>query len=238
MRIVGVLDVKDGVVVRGVGGRRENYRPIESPLCPSPEPLAVALALRRAFDLDELYLADLDAIAGAGPALAVYHALRRAGFHLWVDAGLRNTADGQALADEGVETVVAGLEKLAGPEVLGELVRSLGQRLVFSLDLRGGVPLKSWAAGGARGIAREAVAMGVRRLLVLDLARVGEGGGTGTEELCADLAAACPGIELAAGGGVRNRDDLLRLRRAGVAVVLAASALHDGRLTREDLAGL
>jgi uncharacterized protein related to proFAR isomerase len=34
---------------------------------------------------------------------------------------------------------------------------------------------------------------------------------------------------------VRDREDLQRLRRCGLAAVLVASALHDGRLRREDL---
>jgi phosphoribosylformimino-5-aminoimidazole carboxamide ribotide isomerase len=72
---------------------------------------------------------------------------------------------------------------------------------------------------------------------VLDLARVGEGGGTGTEELCARLASAHPEVELIAGGGVRGIADVRRLGEAGVAAVLVASALHEGRLTRGEIAG-
>jgi phosphoribosylformimino-5-aminoimidazole carboxamide ribotide isomerase len=239
MRIVGVLDLMGGVVVRGVGGRRETYRPVVSALCPSsPEPLAVAGALRQAFGVDELYLADLDAIAGAAPAWAVYERLRRAGFRLWVDAGVREEQQGLALAEAGVETVVAGLETVAGPEMLAALAEKLGRRLVFSLDLRGGMPLRQWGSSDAWDVAGEAIRQGVCRLLVLDLARVGEGQGTGTEDLCARLVEAHPDVEVAAGGGVRGRADLRRLRDAGVAAVLVASALHDGKLTRADLDGL
>jgi phosphoribosylformimino-5-aminoimidazole carboxamide ribotide isomerase len=238
MRVVAVLDLKGGVVVRGQGGRREHYRPVASLLSASPEPLGVALALRERFGLNELYLADLDAIAGAAPAWAVYEQLRAAGFRLWVDAGLRNEHQGTTLAGAGIDTVVAGLETVPGPEVLATLTERLGQRVVFSLDLRGGLPLAAWGAADAWAIASEAVRCGVRRLLVLDLARVGTGQGTGTEELCARLAAAWPGVELAAGGGVRGADDLRRLREAGVTVALVASALHDGRLTRADLEAL
>ena len=36
MRVIGVLDLKGGVVVRGVAGRRHEYRPIVSPLSPQP----------------------------------------------------------------------------------------------------------------------------------------------------------------------------------------------------------
>jgi uncharacterized protein related to proFAR isomerase len=40
------------------------------------------------------------------------------------------------------------------------------------------------------------------------------------------------------GGGVRGRVDLEQLRDDGVAVVLLASALHDGGVRREDLQDL
>src|SRR5579872_5647704 len=44
MRIVPVLDLLGGVVVRGVGGRRREYRPVVSRLTPSCDPLDVARA--------------------------------------------------------------------------------------------------------------------------------------------------------------------------------------------------
>jgi uncharacterized protein related to proFAR isomerase len=37
------------------------------------------------------------------------------------------------------------------------------------------------------------------------------------------------------GGGIRNRDDLKRFSAHSVDAVLVASALHDGRLKREDV---
>jgi phosphoribosylformimino-5-aminoimidazole carboxamide ribotide isomerase len=233
MRIVGVLDLMGGVVVRGVAGRRELYRPIVSNLCDSSGPAEVARALVETFALRELYLADLDAIAGAGPAWPVYDAVRRSGASVWIDAGVRDVQDGLRLAELG--TVVVGLETVAGLDVVERLASRLGDRLVFSLDLRRGTPL-AWGED-AEGIARSAIERGVRRVLVLDLARVGIGEGTGTENLCASLAAGHPGVEISAGGGVRGRADLERLSACGVQAVLVASALHDGRLMRDDVGG-
>ena len=82
------------------------------------------------------------------------------------------------------------------------------------------------------------MALGVRRMIVLDLARVGIGEGTGTEKLCARLTAAHPSLEVIAGGGVRGPEDLRRLTGCGVRTALVASALHDGRLTRRRLGWL
>jgi phosphoribosylformimino-5-aminoimidazole carboxamide ribotide isomerase len=239
MRIIPVLDLMRGQVVRGVGGRRQEYRPIVSRLTSSSNPIDVACAFRENFGLTELYVADLDAIGGEPPALPIYGTLREQGFRLWVDAGLRHAADAAALCEAGVETIVAGLESLAGPEALEELCQGyLPGRLLFSLDLKDGQSLgdsQAWGASLPLEIAGRAVRCGIRRLLVLDLGHVGMGNGIGTDDLCRSLLRAYPGVELVVGGGIRGPEELGRLRESGVHGVLVASALHDGRLRSTDL---
>jgi phosphoribosylformimino-5-aminoimidazole carboxamide ribotide isomerase len=237
VRILPVLDLKAGQVVRGIAGRRAEYRPVVSRLTASADPRDVAVAFITQLGLMELYVADLGAIAGALPALATFAALHALGCVLWVDAGLRTAEQAEPLLAAGVERIVAGLETLAGPEELARLSERCGAGLVFSLDLKEGKPLGNTAAWGEDAflIAARAVALGVSSVLVLDLARVGVGEGIGTEELCERLAMAFPHVEVLAGGGVRGPEDLHRLRRCGVRGVLVASALHDGRLSREDL---
>ena len=44
-RLIPVLDLMNGKVVRAVGGRRDEYRPVVSTLTPSTEPVEVAMAL-------------------------------------------------------------------------------------------------------------------------------------------------------------------------------------------------
>jgi phosphoribosylformimino-5-aminoimidazole carboxamide ribotide isomerase len=240
MRIVPVLDLKDGVVVRGIGGRRQQYQPIKSQLTDSTRPVDVARAFRDQLGLSELYVADLNAISGGPPALAVYADLRNLSCRLWVDAGIREPTMAVPLVTAGVHRVVAGLETVDGPSAIESLCRRWGgNRIVFSLDLKGGVPLgdrATWDRRDASSIASQAIRAGVGGLIVLDLARVGMNEGTGTEDLCRQLALAYPDVEIVAGGGVRDRDDLRRLRTCGVGAVLVASALHDGRLTPRDWA--
>jgi phosphoribosylformimino-5-aminoimidazole carboxamide ribotide isomerase len=239
MRVIPVLDLMHGQVVRGVAGRREEYRPIVSRLAASADPLNVARAFRDCLDLDELYVADLDAIAGAQPGYDLYHELADQGFQLLVDAGVRELSAAANLAGAGVAAVVVGLETLPRPETLSSVLSELGAgRVVFSLDLQGGKPLgdlAAWNTIDAATIAREAIALGVRRLIVLDLAGVGVGKGVGTGELCRTIRSAAPGVELITGGGVRDVADLELLAGGGVDAVLVASALHDGRIGRADI---
>ena len=62
MQIIPVLDLKGGLVVRGVAGKRDLYKPVESELCSSAEPAEVAVSLRSELGLGRMYLAALDAI--------------------------------------------------------------------------------------------------------------------------------------------------------------------------------
>jgi phosphoribosylformimino-5-aminoimidazole carboxamide ribotide isomerase len=237
MQILPVIDLMRGQVVRGVGGRRDEYRPVVSRLTSSAAPRDVAEAFRLHFGFETLYLADLDAIAGQAPAVGVYRDLWRAGFRLWVDAGLRDVADAAPLLDAGVNSVVAGLETLAGPDALSRLIKRFGPHaVVLSLDLKHGMPLGDaavWGTFDAIAIGEDAIRLGTRRVLVLDLARVGEGRGAGTEDVCLMLRDNHPYLEITAGGGVRSAVDLRRMAAAGVDYALVASALHDGAIDGE-----
>src|SRR5439155_12592681 len=142
MRVIPVLDIKDGLVVRGIGGRRDEYRPIASKLTASCQPVDVARAFRDRLGLAQIYLADLDAIAGARPSWKIYSEVQALGCRLWVDAGIHHVADALELARHGIQDVVIGLETIAGPDVLTSTCRELGgDRIIFSLDLKNGRPL-------------------------------------------------------------------------------------------------
>jgi HisA/HisF family protein len=231
MRIIPVLDILSGVTVRAVAGRRAEYRPLVTPLAASADPRDVADGIFRKFGLSEFYLADLDAIAGAEPAWEVFADLRRSNFRLWVDAGVRKAGDAKRLADAGIEVVVAGLETLAGPAELWMMIAELGpDRVAFSLDMMGGQLLGDSMSWGKNpiSVAEKAVECGTRRMILLDLARVGVGGGTGTESPLKCLTEKHPKVDFVVGGGIGGAADMRKV--AGASAVLVASALHDGRI--------
>jgi phosphoribosylformimino-5-aminoimidazole carboxamide ribotide isomerase len=202
----------------------------------------VALAFRDQLGLNELYLADLDAIGGAPPNLHLYASLRELGFRLWVDSGIREPFMVDPLVAADVSRIVIGLETIRGPMQLEEICRAQGKEIVaFSLDLNQGIPLgnmSGWVQADAYSVAGQAIEFGIESLIVLDLARVGSGGGTGTEALCRKLISAFPRVQLVTGGGIQDVADIHRLKGFGVYGVLVASAIHDERLRRADLAGL
>ena len=239
MRVIPVLDLKGGCVVHAVAGRREKYQPIRSVLVDSAVPLEVAAAFRHVLGLQELYVADLDAIGGSEPACGTLEALVNLGCQLMVDAGVQDQERAERLVESGVSRVVLALESLPDPAVLDRLLCAIGQdRLVFSLDLRAGEPLGprvAWGFASGLEIAERVVCSGVRQMIVLDLAHVGTGSGPGTVPLCCQILDRHPTVELICGGGVRDVADLHRLGTTPIAGVLVATALHQGRITRADL---
>jgi phosphoribosylformimino-5-aminoimidazole carboxamide ribotide isomerase len=244
-QIIPVLDLKNGRAVAAVAGERDHYQPVRSILHASSDPLELAGALRDTLGLHSLYLADLDSIAGKTPDFALYESLIAMGLHLIVDAGFRNLQSARRLLelDHASSAIVAGLETLDGPDALSDILGILGsQRTVFSLDLFNGRPRiavpGAWNSDHPLELAQEAIKRGVRRLLLLDVARVGTGRGLGTLSLLLQIRAEYPDVEVSAGGGIARMAEILELRDAGAAAAFVASALHDGRIGRPELAAL
>jgi phosphoribosylformimino-5-aminoimidazole carboxamide ribotide isomerase len=225
MRVVGVIDLKAGAAVHAVRGERERYRPLG-------DPLSLARRFRDALGLDELYVADLDAITGTGDNDGVIRALAREA-RVMVDAAVSGPERARALLDLGVHRVVVGTETLADADALDRLLPAA----VLSVDVRHGRTLSPDPR--LAGLpALDAVAhlhrAGLREAIVLDLARVGSGAGPDVA-LIADIHAAFPDLELLAGGGVRDAADLRALADAGASGALVATALHRGVIGRREL---
>jgi phosphoribosylformimino-5-aminoimidazole carboxamide ribotide isomerase len=229
MRVVPVIDLKAGTAVHAVRGERERYRPLGG------DPLSLVRRFRDELGLDELYVADLDAITGEGGNDTVIRALAREA-QVMVDAGVSEPERARALLRLGVHRVVVGTETLPAADALERLLPGA----VLSVDLREGRTLSPDPRLAGRP-ALDALARlhraALREVIVLDLARVGSGSGPDVR-LIAELHAAFPDLELFAGGGVRDVEDLQALGDAGAVGALVATALHGGVIGRRELAGL
>ncbi len=90
VQLIPVIDLKGGVVVRGVAGQRTTYRPVESLLGCDATPESVARSFEQHFGFKSVYIADLDAIAGAIPDWGAYEAIARHIPNLTIDAGVND----------------------------------------------------------------------------------------------------------------------------------------------------
>jgi phosphoribosylformimino-5-aminoimidazole carboxamide ribotide isomerase len=232
MTLIPVIDLLNGQVVRGVRGDRKAYRPIQSALCASSDPVTVARILVDHCAARQLYVADLDALMGGQAQRDVLRELLMEldGIELWVDAGF---ADADAAAALGAQLAphsqrivpVVASESLRSRAALEECRDRFGAAgVVLSLDRRDGQrldPAGCW----------DAMALWPQRVIVMTLERVGSGAGPDLETM-AELHRKAPATTLVGAGGVRSADDLARGREAGAGAWLVASALHDLQLPR------
>jgi phosphoribosylformimino-5-aminoimidazole carboxamide ribotide isomerase len=243
MRVVPVLDLKGGLAVHAVRGERHAYAPVQSVLSSSADPLALARAFRERLGCDACYVADLDAIAGTGDHGGIVQAITGLGLSVWLDAGVATADDAHRAVGRGAGRVIVGTETLRDARDLPAIAEAVGAAArartdcVLSLDHRDGQLLggsPAVAATEPTDLAAAAWVAGIRAFIVLDLARVGARAGPETEP-ARRLRARFPDAEIVVGGGVRDRDDLRALARAGYRAALVGTALHTGVLGAADL---
>lgn len=226
MRIIPVLDLKSGVVVHARGGDRANYRPIETPLAASADPVAVTAGLLALHPFGTLYIADLDAIERRGTGLPQVEAVAAAfpDLEIWLDEGAPASLRPAWVDRLPLIRPVLGTESQSGTGPT-----AVKDPAVLSLDFRGETflgPLdfldqpRLWPTD----------------VIAMTLARVGSGSGPDFARLSDIRGRAGAGRRIFAAGGVRDIRDLERLADMGIAGALIATALHDGRLSPADLA--
>lgn len=230
MDVIPVIDVRHGVVVAAVRGRRSDYRPLVTPLAPSGDPGAVARGYASLFAFPVLYAADLDGIEGRGRDTGLAAALAAAvpGARIWIDDGTPARAAAQWLRQAERATLVVGSESLTGSDDIAALHALPRDDYVLSLDF------KEDRFAGPQAVLDEPQHW-PRDVIVMTLSRVGSGEGPDIARVAAIAARAGPARRTYAAGGVRNRADIEALRATGAAGVLVASALHAGTIKAGDL---
>jgi phosphoribosylformimino-5-aminoimidazole carboxamide ribotide isomerase len=227
VQVIPVIDLKGGLVVRARMGERANYRPIETALSPTSTPRDVVRGLLSVYPFALLYVADLDAIEGAGNNDATVRELHGEfpRVELWVDRGIADRHAAKDWLATGLGHMVLGSESLAAPEVARHFADD--PRVILSLDFRAA------AFQGPPALLAQPDDWPTR-VIVMTLARVGSGAGPDVERLSA-IRAAAPTRRIYAAGGVRGASDLVALQKGGIAGALVASCLHDGRLSGRDI---
>lgn len=240
MQIIPVIDIRGGVAVRAIAGNRSRYQPVQSRLTDSAEPTVVLMALQQTFGCGACYIADLDAIERQQLNRCTITEMARTGVSLIVDAGVNTVKQIETLFEIGVDRVVLSSESLNDLTQLQLMLKQFDSTsLIFSIDLKNRNLLVGdlrWDGKLPLEMAKFVFEHGLRQMIVLDLAAVGTGHGVPTLELCQQIKRISPDITMISGGGVESAECVKQAARAGLDGLLIASALHDSRLTKEDLA--
>jgi phosphoribosylformimino-5-aminoimidazole carboxamide ribotide isomerase len=250
--VVPVLDLMIGQIVLAEAGNRDAYRPVHSRLTHSSRPLDVAQAIFNQTGCDCLYLADIDSFAGANPNWPVYNELLQRGFSLWIDAdwtvGDRCRQISEKIDRPEKLKVILSSETMSSLDQFATFEELMDQELepIFSLDQKAdSIITRSGELTQCQPLelVRRAHDHGVRNMIVLDLDVVGTMQGCspsdgGAAALIQEISGELDDVCVVSGGGVRDASDIQSLLDLGCDHVLVASAIHDCRLTPDDVAQL
>ncbi|MEM3546114.1 MAG: HisA/HisF-related TIM barrel protein [Candidatus Bathyarchaeia archaeon] len=234
MKVIPVLDVKNGLTVWAKMGFRDLYKPIRSSLYPFSNPLATVKKLS-SLGFRTVYVADLDAILYGFLNTELYRFLSSE-VNLMLDPGIKSLEEASKVFNAGVRKLIMATETLPKLEIARWILEVYGRdRVVLGLDLKNREVLSKapeFEGFSPKYCLNEAVRLGFEEAIVIDLSRVGSDRGPDLE-LIRELKTVP--IRLIVGGGIRNLNDLLILREIGVEAALVASALHQSKLTISEL---
>jgi len=234
-RIIACLDVRNGVVVKGV--QFEGLRSAGDP---------AALARRYNVEgIDELVILDVTATIEGRRALAdtIGAVAREIFIPLTVGGGIRSEADADAAVEAGADKVSLNTAALETPELLTRLANRYGsQAVIVAIDAKranGGyaVYARSGQAAASRDAvewAREAESRGAGEILLTSIDRDGTRSGFDCEMTAAVSNAVS--IPVIASGGAGGFDDFVDVFTRGAAdAALAASIFHYAESAVHDL---
>ena len=231
------MDILNEKVVNAVKGKRSEYKQLKSKLVNSSDPIIVASAFK-SLGFKEIYVADLDAIMKKSENIPIIEQIvSRTGLKLLVDAGVEDLRRVGKFLESGVSNVIVGTETLSDLTFLKQILDAYGnEKIIVSLDLMNRKVLsksESLRSKNALAAVSEIDAMGVKKIILLDLARVGSGQGIDLE-LIKEMGPTLRS-KILVGGGVRDLTDLLFLKDLGVNGALIATALHTGKITMDEI---
>lgn len=233
MRVIPVLDIRDGIAVHAVAGQRERYKPLVGGVAGSSEPVEVAAAFEN-LGFREMYIADLDGIMKGCPDYPTIEKIKeKTGLALLVDAGVSSIADIEKLKKTGADKVIVSTESTRSADFPADACKVFGrEKIVLSIDVKNDEVLSGCERIKSK-IPQDVAAKFAEHageIILLDLSRVGMGKGPNLD-LCRKVVGAAHGTNIIYGGGIHSDDDIELLRKAGVSGALVGSAVHDGRIT-------
>jgi phosphoribosylformimino-5-aminoimidazole carboxamide ribotide isomerase len=226
MKIIPVIDLKDGVVIHARQGNRQCYQPISTGLCKSADIFQVIEAFFGVYAFDTFYIADLNAITNQGDHDQLINEvlIQYPNITFWIDRGY------QQYVQHSPENMlpVLGSESYQN-ETVAEIM-AFKNNFILSLDY-----LLADALGAASLFSEPS--FWPKNIIIMTLERVGSNNGPDLKKL-SEFFKKYPNKNFIAAGGIRDKLDFVALSETGIHQALVASALHSGAITADDITEL
>jgi len=226
MKIIPVIDLKDGVIVQAREGRREQYLPLKTNLCNSSDIFQIVQVFWTSYHFDTVYIADLNAITQQGNHDRLINDLMAyfPDLMFWLDRGYPHHEI--ELKHPSNYLSVLGSESLEDNDILK--LKAYSERFILSLDYDCSETLGPTSLFSSPEYWPD-------NIIIMTLDRVGSQKGPDIDKLSA-FRNLYPDKNFIAAGGIRNQRDLLDLEKLGIQSALIASALHTGAIDADEIA--
>jgi phosphoribosylformimino-5-aminoimidazole carboxamide ribotide isomerase len=231
MDVIPAIDLRDGKCVRLIQGRYDRQ------ITYKDDPVEQA----REFHADGaawLHVVDLDgAKAGRPVNTKTISAIAALGLlKVEVGGGIRDEASIRQLLDMGVTRVIIGTKAVSDFEWFSRMAGQFKGQIVLGLDARGDtVATHGWIEGSTQtllGFAAQADELPLAAVIYTDISKDGMLSGPNIERTRALVEAVKTPV--IASGGVKEANDIRKLRPIGVAGVIVGRSLYEGTLTLKD----
>ena len=222
--LIPVLDLMSGIAVSGKSGKRDTYKPLETIYSKTPDPVQIAIALKRQ-GFKRIYIADLDAIGGKGTNLEVVRQVNHV-LPVMLDWGVKYVKSFEFALNYAQKIIIA-TETLTSFKDLEEIFNKYPkERITVSIDVKDGQILSNSISTTFNEIKSKLLELKPQEIILLDISHVGTLKGYNQ-----DILNEFSGMEdrLILGGGI-NPDEIKNLLNHGVSKFLVGTALHNGEI--------
>lgn len=235
MIIFPAIDIKEKKCVRLYQGKFSTYSVVAS------DPVSAALKFKSE-GAEYLHIVDLDgALNGRIINIDIIERIiKEAGLPVQIGGGIRNLNIIETLIEKGADRVIIGTAALTNPELVKSAVLQFKEKIAVGIDARNGyAAVDGWTNTSNIfyiDFAKKVEDTGVKTIIFTDIGRDGTLKGPNFDEIEAlNKAVSC---RIIASGGVKNIDDIKRLKTMNLYGAIAGKALYSGSLNLNDAISL
>ena len=227
MIIFPAIDIQGGQCVRLVKGDFATAHKV------AEDPLETAASFKAA-GADWIHMVDLDgARTGQRVNTAIFEAVAaQSGLKVEVGGGIRDIQTLEEYFSHGISRCILGSTALKNPELVREAASLYGDRIAVGIDAKDGmVAAEGWlevSTVSYLDMARRMEDAGVRTLIFTDIAKDGTLSGPNYSQL--SLLSAAVSCNIVASGGIRELEDIRRLREMKLYGAICGKSLYSGTL--------
>ncbi|MFT6997404.1 MAG: phosphoribosylformimino-5-aminoimidazole carboxamide ribotide isomerase [Cryomorphaceae bacterium] len=237
MKIIPAIDLMEGKCVRLTKGDFSTKKEYSS------DPLDMAMRFADA-GLSYLHLVDLD---GARTGEVVNYKIlekiaSKTPLEIDFGGGIKSDESIRIAFESGAKKVTVGSVAVKNPELVTEWLSIFGsEKLILGADVKGEkIAISGWTETGDEYVfdfVREYLEKGLKTVISTDVEKDGMLEGP-SFELYKKLLGEIENLNLIASGGIRDMDDLEKLREMGLYGAIIGKAIYEGRIDLKDLSTL